>query len=130
MNTGSNLGSFNLATEFGTKVGGGKLKFLGEYINNYETDSSADVAWVAGAKYKYEKWGLKYLYARVEANSVPDFLPDSDRFGGMTGIRGHEVALSYALMKNVKLGLDFYSTETISGNLDDELLQADLNVKF
>ncbi len=129
-NTGSNLGSFNLALEFGTKIGGGRAKLLGEYIDNYETDSGEDLAWAAGAKYDYDKWGLKYVYADIETDSVPDFLPDSDRFGGWTGIRGHEIALSYALMKNVKLGLDFYSVETISGDVDEELLQADLNVNL
>ncbi len=129
-NTDSALGSFDLAAELGTSLGRGKARLIGEYINNYETGSSEDVAWAAGAKYEYDKWGFKYIYADVDANAVPDFLPDSDRFDGVTGIKGHEFELTYALFKNVKLGLDFYTIERKSDNVDQEVLQADLNVKF
>jgi hypothetical protein len=128
-NADSSLSSSNLATQFGTNMRGGKVGLIGEYINNYETSSSEDTAWTSGAKYGFDKWGFKYVYADVEANSVPDILPDSDRFGGLTGIRGHEVELTYKIMKNVKLGLDFYSTERTITNEDEELLQADINVK-
>jgi hypothetical protein len=129
-NTGSNLGSYNFAAEVGTALGGGEVRLLGEFINNYETDSPEDTAWAVGTKYALDKWGFKYIYADVEANSVPDFLPDSDRFDGLTGIRGHEFELTYELMKNVQVGLDYYLVETIAGNVDQDVLQADLNVKF
>ncbi len=129
-NTGSQLGSFNLAAEIGAGTDGRKAWLVGEFINNYETDSSDDVAWALGARFSWDKWGFKYLYADVEANSVPDFLPDSNRFDGLTGIRGHELEVTYALMKNVKLGLDFYIVEDIATDVDQEVLQADLTVKF
>ena len=129
-NTDSAFGSYNLAAEIGTNIAGGKARIIGEFIDNYETGTSADNAWIAGAKYGYHKWGFKYLYADVDANAVPDFLPDSDRFGGTTGIKGHEVELTYKLFNNVKLGLDYYSVERKFDKVDQQVVQADLNVKF
>ena len=59
-----------------------------------------------GFKWKYGKWNAKYIYADLEHNAVPDFLPDSDRFNGDTGIKGHEFAIGY---KQASIaGLDFY----------------------
>ena len=129
-NTDSNLSSYNLAAEIGTKVGGGKARVIGEYINNFDTDSSADTAFAIGAKFDVDRWKIKYIYAEVEANAVPDFLPDSDRFDGLTGIQGHELEIKYEIMKHVTLGLDFYHVGNTVTNADQGLVQADLNVKF
>jgi len=129
-NTGSSLSSFNLAGEFGTAITNGKARIIGEYIYNFETDSSQDTAWALGTKISWNKWDLKYLYADVQANAVPDFTPDSDRFNGLTGFDGHEIELTYALMKNVKIGVDFYAVKGDVLNNDQEVLQADLKVKF
>ncbi len=129
-NTDGNLSSVNLAGEVGRRVGDAKVKLLGEYINNFDTNTSENTAWAIGTKIGWNKWNFKYIYADVEANSVPDFLPDSDRFDGLTGIRGHEFELKYALMKNVSLALDFYAVEDIATDDDQEVLQADLNIKF
>ena len=129
-NTDNNLGSFNLAGEIGTKVGGGKFALVGEYINNYETNTNEDTAWITGFKYKIGKFKMKYLYADVDHNAVPDFLPDSDRFGGDTGIKGHEIAVGYKINKRVSVGLDYYATEDPVTNVDQDILQLDLKVKF
>ena len=129
-NTDSKLSSFNFAGELGIRIGGGKARLLGEYINNFETNTSEDKAWALGAKYSWNKWRMKYIYADLEANSVPDFLPDSDRFDGLTGIRGHEFEINYALVKNVSFGLNFYHVEAIATDIDQELLQIDMNVEF
>ena len=129
-NTDNNLGSFNLAGEIGRKVGAGKFSVVGEYINNYETNAAEDTAYIVGFKYKVGKWKMKYLYADIEHNAVPDFLPDSDRFGGDTGIKGHEVALGYAINKKVSVGIDYYATEDSVTKKDQDLFQLDLTVKF
>jgi hypothetical protein len=129
-NTDSKLSSFNLAGELGTKVGGGSWKVIGEYINNFETNTADDTAWAAGMKYKKDKWAFKYIYADIDANSVPDFLPDSDRFDGLTDVKGHEVEVKYALNKKVTLALDFYAMEDKATNINQEVLQADVIVKF
>ncbi len=129
-NTDNNLGSFNLAGELGTKIGGGKLALVGEYINNYETNTNEDTAWSAGFKYKIGKLKMEYLYVDVDHNAVPDFLPDSDRFGGDTGIKGHEIAVGYKINKHVSVGIDYYATEDPIKNVDQDLLQLDLNVEF
>ncbi len=129
-NTSYNLSSFNLAGEFGTGITNGKARIIGEYIYNFETNSSQDTAWALGTKISWNKWNLKYLYADVQSNAVPDFTPDSDRFNGLTGFDGHEIELTYALMKNVKIGVDFYSVKGDVLNNNQEVVQADLNVKF
>ncbi|MCZ6772440.1 MAG: putative porin [Proteobacteria bacterium] len=129
-NTDSKLSSFNLAGELGIRFGGGKVRLVGEYINNFETNTSADTAWALGAKYAWNKWRMKYIYADLEANSVPDFLPDSDRFNGLTGIRGHEFEINFALVKHVSIGLNFYHVEAIATDIGQDLLQVDMNVEF
>ncbi len=129
-NTDSNLSSFNLNGELGHALGGGNAKVIGEYIRNFDTDSQEDTAWALGAKYAIGKWGVKYLYADVDANAVPDFLPDSDRLDGLTDIYGHELEVTYALFEKVVLGLDLYSVTDDPTGVDQVLVQADLNVKF
>ena len=129
-NTDSKLTSFNFAGELGIRVGGGEARLVGEYINNFETNTSEDTAWALGAKYTWNKWRMKYIYADLEANSVPDFLPDSDRFDGLTGIRGHEFEINYALVKHVSIGLNFYHVEAFATDIEQDLLQVDMNVKF
>jgi hypothetical protein len=57
--------------------------------------------------------------------------PDSDFYGGRTGVRGHEIVLAYAVAKNVSFGLDYYLADVIEGDENQQrLLQADLVVKF
>ncbi|HSG91467.1 MAG TPA: putative porin, partial [Pseudomonadales bacterium] len=129
-NTDSKLSSVNLALEVGHPLGGGELRLLGEYIKNVETNTAEDTAWMLGWRYAWHKWGAKYIYADVELNAVPDFLPDSDRDRGFTGEHGHEFEIQYALTSHVVLALDYYHvTDTVSG-LNEDLVQADVNVKF
>ncbi len=106
------------------------LALIGDFIKNTDTSSPQDTGFAVGLKGGKSRWGFKYIYADLEANAWPDFLPDSDRFDGLTGIRGHEFAVSYALMKNVQLGLDYYAVKNTVGNTDQDLLQADVVIKF
>ena len=129
-NTDTQMNSFNLATEIGTKLGAGTASLVGEFIDNYETSTSQDVAWSIGTKYLWDKWSMKYLYADLDANAVPDFLPDSDRFEGDTGVRGHEFELQYEIIKHVALGVDYYHMKRKADKVDENRVQADINVKF
>ena len=129
-NTDTQMNSFNLATEIGTKLGAGTVSLVGEFIDNYETSTAQDVAWSVGTKYLWDKWSMKYLYADLDANAVPDFLPDSDRFEGDTGVRGHEFELQYEIIKHVALGVDYYHMKRKADKVDENRVQADINVKF
>ncbi|MCB1748654.1 MAG: putative porin [Gammaproteobacteria bacterium] len=129
-NTDSKLSSVNLALDLAHELGGGTVDLIGEYIKNVETNTSTDTAWALGAKYALGRWKAKYVYADVELNAVPDFLPDSDRDNGFPGERGHEFEISYDLMKNVNVALDYYHIKDDITRRDEDLLQADLQVKF
>lgn len=129
-NTDSKLSSVNLALDLAHPLGGGTVDLIGEYIKNVETNTSTDTAWALGAKYALGRWKAKYVYADVELNAVPDFLPDSDRDNGFPGERGHEFEISYDVMKNVNVALDYYHIKDDLTKRDEDLLQADLSVKF
>jgi hypothetical protein len=61
-----------------------------------------------------------------------DWLPDSDFYGGKTGVKGSEFEFTIGLYKNVTFGFDYYISQPIdnSANMDMSLLQADLVIKF
>ncbi|MFA5287692.1 MAG: hypothetical protein WC394_05445, partial [Candidatus Omnitrophota bacterium] len=76
-------------------------------------------------------WQFKYLYAMLGRDAVLDVLPDSDRYGGKTGMRSHEGELTFGLGKNTSLGLDIYrSWSTIGAKAPETLVQFDWNMKF
>ncbi len=114
------------------------LKFFGEYVNNLAV-SAKNTGFSTGFQLgneKVEKWGdwqFRYIYAMLEKDSVPDFLPDSDRYGGKTGMRSHEGAITYGLGKNTSLGLDIYRSWNIIGTstkAPETLVQVDWNMKY
>lgn len=129
-NTDTHMNSFSLATEVGTRLGPGTASLVGEFIDNYETSSSQDIAWSVGTKYAWDKWSMKYLYVDLDANAVPDFLPDSDRFEGDTGVHGHEFEIQYEIIKHIVLGLDYYRVQQTATNVDEHRVQADISIKF
>ncbi len=117
------------------------LKFFGEYVNNFaapDKNNGYSMGFQFGNE-KIEKWGdwqVKYIYAMLEKDSVPDVLPDSDRYSGKTGMRSHEGIISYGLGRNVSLGLDIYRSWNINNvsvakpKAPETLVQMDLNMKF
>ena len=129
-NTDDNFGGLGFSAELGTKTDFGKISFITDYTNNLATNTEEDTAYAVGLKWKKGKWKAKYIYADLAHNSVPDFLPDSDRFNGDTGIKGHEFAVGYKVNKRVSLGLDFYATQDDVTKADQEILQLDLKMKF
>ena len=130
-NTVYNFGDVQFSGEIGTKFpGGGKGSIFGDYVNNYDTNDPRDDGFSLGAKYGIGDWKFKYIYAQLGRNAWPDFLPDSDRFGGDTGIDSHEFIAEYEVMKHVTLGADYYHSTKNAGNIDQDLVQLDVVVKF
>lgn len=77
-------------------------------------------------------WQFKYNYRELQRDAWPDFLPDSDFYGGATDSKGHEFELTVGLAKNVTFGLDYYRAKPIRKHPEREqdLIQADLVVKW
>lgn len=114
------------------------ISFFGEYVHNLP---SAKNGYLGGLKLGYEKvsnagqWQMRYFYTMLATDAWLDIFPDSDRYGGRTGIRGHELLLTYGLGKNWSLDLDYYRTDLTTTHADiaaktENLFQADLNFKF
>ncbi len=99
-----------------------------------------DTGWLAGLKFGHKKvsdfgdWQVTYNYRSLERDAWPDFLPDSDFYGGATNAKGHEAEFEFGIAKNVTLGLDYYNTKEVrksgANDKNQQILQADLNVKF
>ncbi|MFA5096869.1 MAG: putative porin, partial [Candidatus Omnitrophota bacterium] len=112
------------------------LKLIGEYVNNLDVTKGAS-GFACGfklGKKKIEKWGdwqVKYIYAMLGRDAVLDVLPDSDRYGGKTGIRSHEMELQFGLARNTFLAFDIYrSWRTFGAQAPETLVQLDWNMKF
>jgi hypothetical protein len=103
---------------------------------NVEKKNSGFSAGFQFGNEKVEKWGdwqARYVCAMLEKDAVLDVLPDSDRYKGKTGMRSHEIALTYGLAKNTYLGFDVYRSWNInrtSAKAPETLFQADWNMKF
>ena len=132
-NTDSQFGVIGLSWEVGSNNLLGRNmtgSLFGDYVNNTDTSTNQDTGYSFGGKLTNGTWTLKYIYANLDANAVPDFLPDSDRFDGDTNIRGHELIAEYNIFKHVTLGLDYYNTHTKGTSVTQNILQADVVVKF
>jgi hypothetical protein len=120
---------------------------FGEYVKNValqanEDKSNDDTGYMIGFKFGTEKiekwadWQVKYNYAMLERDAILDILPDSDRYGGKTGMRSHEFGLDWGLGKNTWLSLDGYYGWQLKGNFGSDqskpatVLQVDWNLKF
>ena len=132
--------SIGLSAEVGIKdvfMPGKIVAVFGDYIKNDEGDEDTGRAF--GVKFGDPKvkdahtWQLKFINADLEGDAFPDIFPDSDRFGGGTGVKSNEIIFQYAIAKNIILALDYYDSELDRvGDDDDEekLLQTDISFKF
>jgi len=109
---------------------GTRFSLIADFVDNTDTNTDEDRGYLIGFKSAYQLWSFRYNYVDLDHNAWPDFLPDSDRYEGHTGIHGHEFLLEYAVMENVLLGLDYYQSEQQFTNIGQDLLQLDLNVRF
>jgi hypothetical protein len=117
-----------------------KLSFFGEYYNNLaapakNTGFAGGFAFGNAAVDNWGKWQFQYVYSMLEKDADLDTLPDSDRYSGKTGIRGHKFTLQYGLAKNMWLqfsGFSFQNINQIGTNrkAPTTVIQADWNMKF
>lgn len=118
---------------FGESIPNASL--FGEYVNSFDP-SDENTGFLVGVGVGNKKvtnkkeWRVTYLYRRLEQDAWIDVLPDSDFALGKTGYKGHEVIAQIGLKKNVIFGLDYYTTDEIRGNKEEEVLQIDLLLKF
>ena len=137
--------SYALGAEFGIREPLGGLPFslderiavFGEYVYNFDPEEQ-NKGWIAGIKFGNKavkdagSWQCKYMYAYLGRDAWLDALPDSDRYDpGRTDVKSHEVAINYAIQKNVTFGLDYYNSDRIKSSKNrDQIIQADLIFKF
>jgi len=52
--------------------------------------------------------GKIYIDRHLKKDAWIDIFPDSDAYSGHTDVKGHELAFTYGVGKNVTLGIDYY----------------------
>ena len=118
-----------------------KLSFFGEYYQNLgaptkNTGFATGFGFGNAAVDDWGKWQVQYVYSMMERDAVIDILPDSDRYAGRTGIRGHKASVQYGLGKNTWLQFAVFRYENIDSafmhnrRAPTTVVQADWNMKF
>ena len=140
--TVNNLDSYGFSAELGMKdifIAGKQVSIFTDYIMNDESGVDEDTGVAVGFKFGDAKvkdrhqWQFKYVNVDLEQDAFLASYPDSDRFGGDTGVESHEFEFKYGLAKNIHLGLDYYDSERDSPSFDDDeekLFQADIVFKY
>jgi hypothetical protein len=113
------------------------LSLFGEFVDNPQVSKNG-TGYMAGLRFGAEKisgwgdWQFTYNFAQMEKDAILDILPDSDRYGGKTGIRSHEAIFQYGLGKNTYLSLDYYYGWAIASahRQPAHEVQLDWNLKF
>ena len=118
-----------------------KISFFGEYYQNLAAPTK-NKGFATGFNFGNEKiddwgkWQIQYVYSMTERDSILDILPDSDRYSGRTGIRGHKGSLQYGLGKNTWLQFAVFRYENIDSafmknrKAPTTVVQCDWNMKF
>ncbi len=113
-----------------------RIALFGDYITNPDPGTQ-NKGWACGFVFGNAKvggkgqWQMKYQYVALGKDAFPDVFPDSDRLGGRTDVKSHEVMMTIGLLKNVSFGVDYYLSDRIKGTHNPEsLVQGDLVVKF
>ncbi len=110
-----------------------RIAIVKEYV---KASDSGDIAFAFGFKVgdkkvkKKGQWQASYEYRKIEADAFFAGFPDSDFFGGDTGVKGYKLAFKYGMVDNATLGMTYYKTEEIDGNTEEDLFQADLVLGF
>ncbi|MEI6092348.1 MAG: putative porin [bacterium] len=115
------------------------VSLFAEYVNNMNAKVPGNNrdGYMIGTIFGKEKlaalcdWQVQYNYGKLAKDAVLDIFPDSDRYGGQTAMKSHELIFNYALASNNSLGLDLYYGEKTEGALRPAtVLQLDWNIKF
>lgn len=108
---------------------------FGEYIKN-TTLRRNSAGWISGFRLGRRKveaagqWQFVWSLRRLEAEAWLDTYPDSDFYGGATGMGGREASLRLGLGRGAAFGLDYYSARSLSVARRERLLQADLTLSI
>ncbi len=118
-----------------------KLSFFGEYYQNLAAPDknkgfAAGMGFGNAAVDAWGKWQVQYVYSMTERDSVMDITPDSDRYAGRTGIRGHKGSFQFGLGKNTWLQFAIFRYQNIDSafmkgrRAPTTVVQCDWNMKF
>ncbi len=161
---GSDDANYQIGMAYGElsgKIGDVTLKGFGELAMNFGADDDFsqgaaygrapvdledyspegnDLAWMLGLEAKFNRFKAKYAYARIEGDSVPWFVSDSDFGSGAlcasrsVNVKGHIFGLTCDITKNFSIGGSLMLTDLIKprdgGGSDGRLYQIDMNYKF
>lgn len=122
------LGSFGYNVSY--------LGLFGNYIQDLDHGKN-NSGWIAGVKLGQRKvedtgqWQAGYSLRRLERDAWLDTYPDSDFYGGSTGVKGQKFQLSLGLLRDFAVSLAYFDARPINGPLKRErLFQSDINLKF
>lgn len=96
---------------------------VGAKIGNFKVKKTGD-------------WQLSWEQRRLERDAFLDVFPDSDVYGGHTGVNGQSLSFTIGLRQNVKASIKNIQSDLIDEKLDtgysgsQDLWQFDVNVKF
>ena len=114
---------------------GGSFSVFGEYIKN-TTLSRRSAGWLAGTRFGWRKvetagqWQFRWTLRSLAGEAWLDTYPDSDFYGGATGVRGQEFLLSFAVGAGAVLEADYYQSESRLSGKGERLLQAGFNLRL
>ena len=108
-----------------------------DFVTNTEADEE-DTGWLVGVAVGKKKnpgdWDFKLNYREVEKDAVVGAFTDSDFGGGGTNAEGIEVGAGIRLLKNMDLGVTWFSNDLNIASGEDEKeydrVQIDLKLKF
>lgn len=111
------------------------ISFFGGFARNTAIGKN-NSGWLAGISFGQEKvddsgqFQFSFSQRRLEKDAWLDTYPDSDFYGGSTGVKGLEYMLTVGVMRNFSIVFDYYDSFTIDGSKRERLAQADVNFKF
>ena len=109
---------------------------FGNYIQAFDQGRN-NKGWIGGLRIGQRKvedagqWQAGYSLRRLEKDAWLDTYPDSDFYGGSTGVKGQKFQLSLGLLRDFAVNLAYFDAKPINGPLKRErLVQSDINLKF
>ena len=109
---------------------------IGDFVTNTAADSLG-TGWLIGLRVGKAKkpgsWQFRYIYRKVESESMPGVFTDSDFIGGGTDGKGHELGGVIQLAVNTTLNLTWFKNQIgvhAQNAIDYNRLQAGLQFKF
>lgn len=117
-----------------------RVAIFGDVVTNDWGPQKMNSGWAYGIKagdIKVDElfdWQLLYQYTRLQKDAVPDIIPNSDRYEGETGVKGHKASVTIGLTKNATLGYEYlinqkYAPGTTPEN-QEVVSKVDLSFKF